>query len=219
MTLRKRHVAAALVLLCTGMAATPYLGDDRESSPETGAEIRTSGEAERLQLRALQGQVHGLRQELAALRDGPGEPADGEETETRARERSADPEATEPLAGMTTAEKRAMLVDALDDQLTGEGRDATWSGETERALADVFADEIFPGSHLDDAECRSTVCRLRVSHDDDDVRQGFLAEIPSGPPFDGEGYFHKPEGSQETVVYLVRRGHTLPPAPWLDPPR
>jgi len=120
-----------------------------------------------------------------------------------------------PLA--SSAEPETVLVDerhaaalrsqALDSLFAGERRDRAWSAEMERSIDAVFAGRGVAGTALVSAECASTLCRLKVRHDDEPARRDFAAQIAEKAPFaGGVHYLYSPDDVHDTTLYVSRRG-------------
>ena len=79
-------------------------------------------------------------------------------TEREQRGEVEEPRPTEAVAAPGTQVPHEPFVKAFER----EGRDRSWSGSFEKHIADTM--RFFPDSEPKSAECRSTVCKLVVTH-------------------------------------------------------
>jgi len=107
-------------------------------------------------------------------------------------------------------------VTTLQEQFYAEPYDEMWAAETEQQLMNLFFKEPLTGNQLVEAACRSTFCRIDISHADTEAEEGFLAAFVESGQFvdDGEqGYYHRESdvnGVIGTVFYYARKGYQLP---------
>ncbi len=143
--------------------------------------------------------VNGLRGRLAHLEQRV------DDVETADDAPRTDDDATAP-APPTVAELR----EAIGARLADEQRDSSWSYAQEQAIAGAFEADDFAGNHLVEAECRATVCRVVVSHDDDAAHERFSTNLPfSGPFVNTQGVLDRSEDGSRTVLYTSRPGMRL----------
>jgi hypothetical protein len=107
------------------------------------------------------------------------------------------------------------IIAALDTHLRGETYDTQWAPQTEQEIAEVFAGAA-PAveSTLQHLACQATLCRLEVSHTDNEAERAFMMRLGQLEAFtDAEAFYERIEhedGSIATVVYAARQGHRLP---------
>jgi len=112
--------------------------------------------------------------------------------------------------------KQNALVDSLQEKFNAELYDEVWAAETEQKLLNLFIKSEAIGNQLEGAACRSTFCRIDVSHMNAEAEQNFIASFATSGQFvdDGERGFYYREadnnGSIRTVFYYARKGHQLP---------
>ena len=157
----------------------------------------------------LQGQVDRLQVELEALRDEltrVSDAAAGEPVETEV----VDP-ATE---AQRTAQWEAERRQTLETVHTNERIDAAWSEKTTEALYQALLEDELKHSLIDRVECRATLCRLDVIHDNAEDLAEFELWLPAkvGEVLPKMAMEHRehPDGSVDTIVYLARQGYELP---------
>lgn len=97
-----------------------------------------------------------------------------------------------------------------------ESYDTQWAPATEQKLQSIFTQKNLNDSYLNQASCKSTLCKIEVSHVNAEAERRFLAAFASSGAFipDGEqGYYEKvvdENGNAKTVFYYAREGYTLP---------
>ncbi|WP_438016350.1 hypothetical protein WMF18_36760 [Sorangium sp. So ce315] len=163
-------------------------------------------------LRNLADRLATVEQTVERVRSRPtpapivAEPA-AEEPEVEAAEASA---TTTP---MTREEWAKDVVQHYEAYFGREGDDPEWSFRTEIEIAQTLHEANVEGSSLEVADCHATVCRLELSHTDQNAQAHFMQNIPVKPPFDTSGFYHRvdaPDRTPRTVLYLARAGHELP---------
>ena len=111
---------------------------------------------------------------------------------------------------------RDTIAASLKAQLDAEPYDSDWASATEQALLNLFYDASPEGSQLDQAECRSTFCRIDVNHVDAQAEQRFLAAFAASGQFtndDKQGFYQRVvdhNGATRSVFFYARKGHELP---------
>lgn len=177
----------------TTAASTAPRADQRDDDDRAVAEMRRDIAA--LKRAAARRDPSAAAQPSAAAPDAP----------ERARERATDP----PPAPRTPEE----ISHGLDHDIEQQKRDAAWSPRAESAFAAAFSGDALKGSTMLRADCRTTFCRIEVSHLDADAQRSFLSTARTLPPFNQEGFARTVADSQgvpRTVVYVAREGELLP---------
>lgn len=209
---------ALLSALGTWLLVSPE-GTGRQAAPTAASRIEPGQISEkaltslRSELATLKREYGQLTRSLRAVEETlsrslpaitqPGAPPDMEEgvgTDTENNmQRSAEEKTTEALY-------------TLDLQLGKEPDDTTWSPGAEAEIATFVHSESMEGSRVLSADCRSTLCRVEVEHEDAGAQDWLVAHIPMEPPFDGEILVHQINNDSlppRTLVYLARPGHSL----------
>jgi hypothetical protein len=109
-------------------------------------------------------------------------------------------------------EKTTEALYTLDLQLGKEPDDTTWSPGAEAGIATFVHSESMEGSHVLSADCRSTLCRVELEHEDVSAQDWLVTHFPMEPPFDGEILVHQINNDPlppRTLVYLARPGHSV----------
>ena len=108
------------------------------------------------------------------------------------------------------AERVASEMAIFDTLLRSEPRDASWASTFTSSATSALAQ--FPGTRLENVECRSSLCKLEVTHDDEAVEGKFPLDIPSLVPDVASWWYtqHESVGPQKTIMYFVRNGHDMP---------
>ena len=100
----------------------------------------------------------------------------------------------------------------LEAQRLAEERDSSWANEIESRAVALMASEALSGSRLTRIECAGTPCRVEAEHDDEAARLTFTRDFlfSMGPSLP-EASVYSPRGARDSVLYLSRAGHLLPP--------
>lgn len=105
----------------------------------------------------------------------------------------------------------------LDDSLQSESYDDSWGAQIEADIAEDFRADDWKGSKLQDADCRSTLCRLVVAHERPEAADAFVPRMGMLQAFANTEAFYQTitleDGEPATVIYLARQGHRLPAMP------
>lgn len=111
---------------------------------------------------------------------------------------------------------REVLMTTLEQKFSDEPYDKVWSSVTEQELMNTFYEAKIEGTQLSEAKCRTTFCRIDVSHADSVAEQRFLAAFATSGKFvndDKRGFYHQvkdPNGGTRTLFFYARKGHQLP---------
>jgi hypothetical protein len=146
-----------------------------------------------------------LRAEVRALR---GEVVDAKARSTAgvAEPAAREPE-VEPEVAFDAEQAAAARAAALSSRFEAEALDAPWSVDAARTLQAVFAGGVVAGAQLLAAECRATLCRVRLRHDDDSRRRELAPQIAERAPFaGGVHYVYSPDDARDTTLYVSRSG-------------
>jgi hypothetical protein len=115
------------------------------------------------------------------------------------------------------------IVDQLDTRFLSEGVDPNWSREARRR-AERFSDVLPEGARVISLECRSSMCRLEMSHPSLESFQGFVRKSMLGGEIEWSGAFMAAirgdpgqPGGVQAVAYLAREGIDLSPASLAGP--
>jgi len=109
------------------------------------------------------------------------------------------------------------IISNLDDSLQSESYDDSWAAQIETDIAEDFRADEWKGSKLQDADCRSTLCRLLVAHESPEAADAFVPRMAMLQAFANTEAFYQTvrleDGEPATVIYLARQGHRLPAMP------
>lgn len=163
------------------------------------------------ELSSLRRQLFGLQAEVRAARLQPIPPAPPAPVAASTGAGLA-PEVASLTHEEILAEERALadrVAGAADDRFEREPADPAWSTATESQIATTLDTLALPGLHVQAAECRLSLCRLVVEHDDLEHARAFAPAVADQAPFDGMSmYFHYDEG--RIVAYALRAGYDAP---------
>jgi hypothetical protein len=119
-------------------------------------------------------------------------------------------DATSPKAALASQRER---LDAFATRLTQEPRDVAWSSKTEGLLAQAFSPSDTPGTTLLSSLCKSTICKVTVSHDDLEAQQALAHTRFAKEPFASAAsvyYSYERQGTPTTTLYVMRSDTTTP---------
>jgi hypothetical protein len=178
---------------------------------------RTASDPRQLS-KKLGDELRRLRAEVAMLRTAVEQTAAMATTPAGHREKAAKPllRSGDDMAARIQAREQGDYEHraALDTYMDAEGVDTQWSVDTTDVLTQVLASAALAATVVQDIECRTTVCRLDVEHEDRQELDQFALMLPMQV---AEGlpqvtFFHDQgaDGRIHTVVYLTRQGHSLP---------
>jgi hypothetical protein len=109
------------------------------------------------------------------------------------------------------------VVSHLDDSFHNESYDSDWAAQIETEITEDFKGIEWNSSTLTDTNCRSTLCRVVVTHKNVGAADEFVARMGTLQAFaNTEGFYQHvtlEDGASATVVYIARQGHRLPPIP------
>lgn len=217
--------AGVLALVISAMAVGPDTREPRSAaaaaiSPisdqpvvrqSSASSVKSDGSAELARMEAAQAELMRKVERLEALladsrRDEvPREdeqPAAGPD-ESRIEE---SPEAQEERVSAQIREQ----IEFLETSLGRELADKEWAKPAMIALGDAFETEAAEGIDLLEADCRSSMCRIRLAFDPSIAEESF-GRLQSIVPWSSEGFFHIDDvDSGEAVLYLSREDHQLP---------
>jgi hypothetical protein len=109
------------------------------------------------------------------------------------------------------------IVAHLDDSFQSEPYDGDWAAQIEAGIALDFGADDWNGNTLAEVRCRSTLCRMVVTHEDLEAADTLVARMGTLQAFaDTEGFYQQvpfEDGTSATVVYVARQGSRLPALP------
>ena len=197
-----KNAAFLFVLPISGIFAFACSGSHGEKASTRGGPVATSElalsaprPAEDLQL--LRARVAGLEAELRM--PAPAAPL------VAGTARAIEP--SKELARRVV--EPAMLQAHYDAVFSAENPDKRWAPVEENAVAALFSTDSAQGARLEKAECRESMCRIRVHFDDPGARTHFMANIGVAP-FNHGGFYRTDEATGAFTLYTAREGRSLP---------
>jgi len=147
------------------------------------------------QLALLEAQVAGLQAQARerALQARLADPAD-----VGAKEAPPEPA---PLDG-------AAVRFEYDQEFERQISDGSWATTESRALR-AFIDENTKGGTVESLECRSSMCRVRMSFEKPSDRRAFMASVGS-PRFENASFMSTDEATGKLTLFTARHGENLP---------
>ncbi len=150
----------------------------------------------------------------ADMKSQSGSRVEAEESTPYGERQAVDSEVQEAPIEESAKLEEARL-EAIEATLRHEAIDATWVAQATDAIEQAMEDKALAGSELHDLECRSTLCRVEVAHQNPIARADFMLRfammvgpvLPSmtAQPIEGD------DGSSTSSIYLARQGYELPP--------
>jgi hypothetical protein len=132
-------------------------------------------------------------------------------------EQIQEPQAPEltPEEELQRAEAQSLAqVALLEGTVQTEVTDPQWTSAAETSLRTAFLSDELPNLQLTDVTCRTTICRLTLSHDGSGAPDQSFRTLLRRAPWQGYGFVRIDQGeSREVTVYLAREGYPLPEAP------
>jgi hypothetical protein len=212
---RMRVLLGFAVLLVGGVLAALAIGSNRSAHSQdraapalVDAPTPAARQADSDQSGALRREVALLRREVSAARirdaeESPPEPdiAVGDEAE---RQR---------LVAEDEAKFRAQA-EATEAALRAEQPDPAWSSKARDLIAGAVSNEAMKSTKVMDIDCRSTLCRVKVTNPDPKARMAFEHHFGLSvgmllPQLQVQTIQHD-DGSATSIVYLAREGHDFP---------
>ena len=103
----------------------------------------------------------------------------------------------------------------LEQYYYSEQKDYAWAGRTEEKMLNLFKKANPGNSQLLDSSCRSTMCRIEISHPSPEAEQAFIAAITqTGAVASNEkqGLYHavkEADGGVRSLFFYSRNGYDL----------
>lgn len=169
---------------------------------------KSNSESERDYL-ALQSEVLLLRNEVSTLRNKVDEVA------SVLSERSTQDQVTETTDTIDPVDrakrdsagaKNLVKASNIEESFADQPRNTEWSKYASRTIRTAFDAEELSGALLSELDCRSTICRAVVQHDDPEKRSEFLERFPTTTLVDTfaeiSTSFNKTGKDNTTIIYL-----------------
>lgn len=108
---------------------------------------------------------------------------------------------------------REQTVAQLEEQLAVEDYDSGWAGNFQANLDQGLKSQAFLGTRLTGVECKSSLCRVTLGHDNVDSEEQFFEHVLELPMMaNTQAYYTResgPDGSSALVMYVARQGQAL----------
>ena len=198
-------ILLAVAIIGTAIGAFNQDSNDKNSKPLSAQAPTPSPDQpalarEKIPLDGLQDELRSLRQRLKALEIQ-------RRLETQKEESAEESHQEAALAAPTLNEAQTFLFSAHASQ----DLDVEWAHARETELFEYFDQtHDFPGSALTAAECRNSMCRLDVEHNEEADAEHFREAMLDIPVLKTEMFFLTNEDGSRTVIYSARQGHGLP---------
>lgn len=91
--------------------------------------------------------------------------------------------------------------------------DGAWREHAHGKVESMFDDESFSDSSIVSVDCRSTLCELDLSHENESAAENFMEEFPAHMAWNNESFIEtkkQSDGSIRTKIYFSRDGQALP---------
>lgn len=111
----------------------------------------------------------------------------------------------------TIAPENAARARHLEREFRAQTSDRDWAAAKEAEVRRFFAARAEArGSRLVSVDCRTTMCRVRVAHDEGDASDRFMEAAGHVPPFDAAGARFPDPDPSASLVFLAREKTRLP---------
>src|SRR5262249_6364915 len=100
----------------------------------------------------------------------------------------------------------------LGNDFDRERRDVEWGSGTERKMTEVLRNPSLAVKTIS-ADCRATICRVLLQHDNAQSQAALAKSISRTPPFDFGVYYFYDREARTTTLYVKREeaGASLAP--------
>ncbi|MEE9397883.1 MAG: hypothetical protein V3V31_12810 [Methylococcales bacterium] len=118
-------------------------------------------------------------------------------------------------SGITKSEEKAMQrIALLEENVRSEPVDNNWTPQAEDAIHRALSDAELGGTAIINVDCRSTLCRMEIAHDNSQAllafQDTFFSQVSGLLPGVLMDHIERENGTTETVVYLARESYALP---------
>lgn len=234
-------IAGGLAVLCGSLYVTfAYLRTYPVPTVANSSRVAESGDGDARELAALRQDIVRLGAELASLRQESGAGTmhselsrlQNEVRGLRQRLEDSDKLASDDDADVTdtgpeTPKDREVLaqeqqqrhferMQVIETSFQREPIDTQWSADTANLINQALERDELKQTQVVDTECRSTLCRLEITHPDLDAAGEFehLFPMQVAKTLPQMSYHHQQldDGSTSTVIYMARESYALPEA-------
>lgn len=182
---------------------------------------RSSLEDERRRMEKLETELQNVRGELRANAPRVVLSRVNERTDSLARaELGVTTPALQPASDETRVNDEAeetepLTPDRLDERLAAEAFDPRWSREAEATARTAISSKA-PGTRVEDVTCGSSLCRMRLAHEQPSAQKELAAAIAAEPPFASGTIYDYPDATRSTL-YVARVGYDFEGAAASEP--
>ena len=148
---------------------------ERNEGPNAGQKVDES-EA-RHEIKALRDQYSSLRADLGKLQNEVAKLTLGKSAMPEELDPNADAESFE-LSRKKEADRANKEMELVENEFRQEYEDKAWAEQTRNTIQKALESEHLAGQYPRTVECRSTRCRVEISHDDPQKLNGFVLWLP-----------------------------------------
>lgn len=200
--------------LAAGMAGAYWAGRHFQPSPVAEASVGARSDNDESgvgdDIARLEGALARTQGRLAQLEARGG----GSPTATVSPAAAAPKQQPQP----PTREQLEQQFEARSKAVSSEPRDQSWAGQEEQAISSAVKAAMADGVpyKIDSLSCRTTICRMEISHANALIQQQFASDLTiQMANSDALGYHFRPigpkdDGTQALEVLLFRRGYPMP---------
>ncbi|ADJ28218.1 hypothetical protein [Nitrosococcus watsonii] len=207
-----------------GTALMALKKDVARLNAELAALKQTSIDSSRLQQEIVK-----LKEEVVVLRGGveslPGKGEYGSNAENEVDSPASAQLTEQDMVAAAEEEdyKYRKRMEMMERVFLSENIDPQWSTKTSGLITQYLENENQVKANLEDVDCRATLCRVAVNHQDATVAEEFQLQFPmqmaEALPQINYLYEQQADGSVRMVMYLARDGYDLPQVKHLDQER
>lgn len=159
--------------------------------------------------------VRGSLKQVAAQVQPPPSHGNAEATAPNYEPQAVDSAAEEAAAMEETTRLQEKRIESIGTALRTEPLDAAWATQAMDAIRQAMSSATMSGTSIHDVECRSSLCRVEVAHENPAARARFIRRFamlvgPMLPTMTAQP-IEAGDGAFASLIYLAREGHDLPP--------
>jgi hypothetical protein len=122
----------------------------------------------------------------------------------------------EPVAKLSPREHDRLLVEnarrVMEEVHVRRPRDERWTRETQDALNERVAEPEYAGSRVVAVDCKETLCKITLGHDDEEAWTKFRSAFKK-EPFRTSAFFSFNPETRQSAIYVAQKGVDLPRVP------
>lgn len=218
-------LVSAAVVVSAGLLLWSHIAPGEQPARTGQPDIESDRSASRLasadEVSDIRRDFDGLRGQVGALQAAAEARArqqlDADAASKGPTEESADKRNRKagPYGHLPPAHVDQAIADDFHAALIAQPVDREWSKKTTLLVRETVRDT--GNAQVVDAECRSSLCRVEMIHQNRSERESELDKLVANPPWNTDGFMQMIESNPpRSVVYFTRSGYQLPKPPNAD---